>query len=771
MGSSISSSVAKEPSSPSSGQHQGQKGGIACEEELEVGRMGETATVHVCRDGVEDALRRLEGGLSLRIGSHEYVQLGEFLAEAAKEDAAADASVWSAQPPLAAAGVEARGLSVVVLRLAGGETPDEVVARLERALGLGPLEALDHSAHSVGVVLRLAASAAQPAEAVVARLRSLPPAFRFYVARPGSASRPASPELPPGGAHAAAHAAAAAPLLVGHFNDCYHVFATRRTEPVGGVARFATVLGEYAGPRTLVLASGDFLAPSHLSTITRGAHMVPVLNRLGTAACAVGNHDLDHGLVAAAKLFDQCDFPWLLSNLAFGADRLPLDSVVRYKVLERGGVRVGLLGLVDEEWLEAVPAIKYAGERVAYADYVECAREGARRLRRDHGCDLVFALTHMRNVSDLRLAREAGPDLDLVLGGHEHVYWVRHVEHDDAGGRTLVVKSGYDFRTFNAIEVYPHGSSGAAAVPEGTVPGADADEVVAARSAYRGQRATLVLHGREVLRETPKDPGMERLVRELGGEVEERLRATVGELAHPLDARWETLRTRESNAGNWVADLLRAHFDTDVALTDGGAIRGNTLFAAGPLSGAGLAAIFPFEDGTLAVSVTGAQLRAALEHGLSEAPLPSGKFPVVSGLRVEVDLALKPGARVTRVLVTSGGDGDDEGRELRDEEVLRMATTGFLRAGGDGYSMLAGLPTLPGADEEAGAVMGFVAGQYLSELRRANRMGPAVAPKHASELRLAFSLHPRAAVGDESAFPLRVDYPEAGGDRIVLKYM
>jgi 5'-nucleotidase len=42
------------------------------------------------------------------------------------------------------------------------------------------------------------------------------------------------------------------------------------------------------------------------------------------------------------------------------------------------------------------------------------------------GCDIIVALTHMRFPNDIRLA-ENTKGIDLILGGHDHVYDVKHV--------------------------------------------------------------------------------------------------------------------------------------------------------------------------------------------------------------------------------------------------------------------------------------------------------------------------------------------------------
>ena len=83
---------------------------------------------------------------------------------------------------------------------------------------------------------------------------------------------------------------------------------------------------------------------------------------------------------------------------------------------------------MEKEWLDTLSTIN--PEEVTYTDYVESGQALAKDLRAK-GCQFIIALTHMRTPNDLRLAANA-PEIDLVLGGHDHVY-----EKHEVVGRTI----------------------------------------------------------------------------------------------------------------------------------------------------------------------------------------------------------------------------------------------------------------------------------------------------------------------------------------------
>jgi 5'-nucleotidase len=79
-----------------------------------------------------------------------------------------------------------------------------------------------------------------------------------------------------------------------HYNDVYHVEASS-AEPVGGVARFQTVCNYYKNdpkfkgqPGLITIFSGDAFNPSLESSVTKGRHMVPILNNVRTDIACVG---------------------------------------------------------------------------------------------------------------------------------------------------------------------------------------------------------------------------------------------------------------------------------------------------------------------------------------------------------------------------------------------------------------------------------------------------------------------------------------------------
>ena len=390
-----------------------------------------------------------------------------------------------------------------------------------------------------------------------------------------------------------------------HFNDVYEI-ESRRQNPVGGVARFIRRLKD--APEGLVLFSGDALAPSIMSTVTKGEHMIKFLNMMNIKAACMGNHDFDFGADHLVKMTGESNFPWMLSNVTDAKTGIRLANGIESLIIEHEGVKIGLMGLIEEEWLATLATI--SRDEVNYIDYVEVGRRLNTELRAQ-GVDMVIALTHMRNPNDIRLAQEV-PELDLILGGHDH-----DVFSTTVNGVPLI-KSGTDFRNFTKIEVTV-GAAGEA-----------------------GKRVACTWALQDVNESDPEDEVAAGIVKEYCGELEKAMQKVLGVLGTPLDARFGKIRTQETNCSNWVADTVRLVTKADVAIINSGTLRADAIFPAGQFLTKDLFTLLPMLDDMMTIELTGAELLAALENGVSQYPKLEGRFPCVSGVRFSFDPS-KPG--------------------------------------------------------------------------------------------------------------------------------
>lgn len=208
---------------------------------------------------------------------------------------------------------------------------------------------------------------------------------------------------------------------------------------VGGISRIATVIREArarAPESTLVVDGGDIMMGTLFQTLAEDhATELRLMKAIGYDAATLGNHEFDFhsdGLARIVRSAGDASPQLLLANIRFdpGDDRdddlaaLFERGVLRpYTVVERGGLRVGIFGLLG---YHASKVSAYA-KPASFDDPVETAREVVKVLREDEAADLVVCLYHgglkkfgPRWFGDsIDLLRKI-PEVDVVVSGHTH---------------------------------------------------------------------------------------------------------------------------------------------------------------------------------------------------------------------------------------------------------------------------------------------------------------------------------------------------------------
>jgi len=237
----------------------------------------------------------------------------------------------------------------------------------------------------------------------------------------------------------AAPMAPAPELIVLQLNDVYEI------NPVGGaggLARVAALRERLAAEApVLTVMAGDFLSPSAMGTVkidgerVAGAQMVPTLDAMGLDVATLGNHEFDLKEAQLLARIAASKFAWVSSNIT-GTDGSPLAGVKPRLVRDVGGIKVGIFSVT----LDARPQ-----PWVTYdTDYLAVARREVAALKAE-GADVIIALTHLDLPDDINIAARV-PEVDMVLGGHEHENWrvdrgqdLTPVRKADANARTVYV--------------------------------------------------------------------------------------------------------------------------------------------------------------------------------------------------------------------------------------------------------------------------------------------------------------------------------------------
>ena len=444
----------------------------------------------------------------------------------------------------------------------------------------------------------------------------------------------------------------------------YTPFTLNDDKTRGGYSRLAALIAARREARAkdgpvLILDAGDYSMGTAFAAASReiGGEL-QLMGRMGYDATTFGNHEFDLGPEGLGKaigvagkagkiptvLPSNADFSGTDATLA-DLQRLSREGAIRrYLVIERGGIRFGLFGVLGKE-----AQIYTNGGAVKFPDPVETAREMVKLLRETEKVDVVIALSHggvekgndgrFTTGEDVRLP-EAVPGIDIVIGGHSHTMLNEPII---VNGRTPVVQTGLEGRNLGELVI---------SLDAGKLQ-VEACRLFPVDDSIAGDRAM----ADEI--EKLKKSVTAAVFASRGYSIDQPLATTTRDLSNTFtDIEGGTI------LANLVTDALRKATHADIGFTANGMmraplLRGKTgvltvydVFALAPL-GAG---VVDTTAGSALVTgwFTGPELKNILEFMLIDSPAHPGEyFPRASGMRFRYDKS-----RATFDMVTSIELGD-----------------------------------------------------------------------------------------------------------------
>jgi len=476
----------------------------------------------------------------------------------------------------------------------------------------------------------------------------------------------------------AAPAAAETTLHILHINDLHS-----RIQPInrfdstcdaeddaagecfGGVARIATAIAdlrtELEGENVLVLDAGDQFQGSLMFTTYRGDAAVEFMNAIGFDAMASGNHEWNNGPAGFARFIEQADFPVLAGNLDVAREPAVSGLLRDTLVLDVGGARVGIVSALATDTVET----SSPGPNVVFTDEIEALQVDVDRLT-GQGVDRIIALTHVGLPDDIRIA-EAVTGIDAIVGGHSHTL-LSNADEDAAGPYPIFVANpdGVDVPIVQAYAYSKYlGHLTLAFDDEGHVTGASGD--------------TLLLDA-----SVAPDAAIAARVAELAMPIERTMSNVIGETSAFIEGDRSVCRAMECAMGNLVADAMLARVadqGIQIAIQNGGGLRAS--IDAGQVTMGEIFTVLPFQNTLATFRLTGADIVAALENGVSEVEEGAGRFPQVAGMRYAWNPDAAPGARIVSAELRTA----DGWTAIEAEATYGVVSNDYMRRGGDGYAV------------------------------------------------------------------------------------
>ncbi len=452
-----------------------------------------------------------------------------------------------------------------------------------------------------------------------------------------------------------------------------------------------------ANKATIAVSSGDNIgAAPPISTEFEELPTIESLNAIKLDVSTMGNHEHDRNIDHLNKMIGASDFQWVVSNYSEGSlDALKSGSkqAKNYTIVERGGMKIGVVGSNTPETIEQVFPGNLDYKDASGAKKTITINPGVAGMNaaiaeaKAAGADIVIAVIHqgwLENADGVAkgLFNSLASQIKgaaAIYGGHSHQTYASVIPGNTRVAPTVlgqVRNAGVEYtRTQICIR-------------SGKVVGQSIQHVLKA--------AAPTINTGVVSTVTTQDAAAAALVKKYKDQLSAKLDVKIGQVSgvFPRGGSPAVERSGETPMGNYIADLMRAKYKTDFAIQNGGGIRdtfpaktyvpANTALVrtgTGPLDVTlgDAFTVFPFGNQIATTVVTGANLWKALENGVGGNYPGDGRFPQISGFKFSFDASKPIGSRIVEVTKLDGTP------IAKDSKEYTLTTLDFVIYGGDGY--------------------------------------------------------------------------------------
>ncbi|HBF38353.1 MAG TPA: 2',3'-cyclic-nucleotide 2'-phosphodiesterase, partial [Firmicutes bacterium] len=410
-----------------------------------------------------------------------------------------------------------------------------------------------------------------------------------------------------------------------------------------------------ANPNTIVLSGGDMFQGTPLSNVLKGKPVIDMMKNIGFDAMALGNHEYDWGIESVINpqtaLLKNSSIPVLAANIYDKATQKPVKYVKPYVMLQKGGVKIGIIGLVDNIEFPSIIMPSFI-KNADFKDPAPIVNSLAQQLR-GQGAKIVIVLAHMGAITDPSTGVPSGnlidfakkiKGVDAVFGGHTHTIVNSNCNGIPVGVAGLYGQGYLDLK----ITVSPDGkvSTGALAYHDDT-------------DLYNTTSPVV-------------DPSVRQIVEKADQDVGAEFKKVIGAALNDLTRVQRIAPFSDSVLGNWTAEATRKAVNADFGFVNNGGQRCD--IPKGDITVGTMFQFMPFDNTIVTVKMTPAQIKVVLEQAVQD----NGKGIQLSGLTFTYDPHQPTMQRVVDIQKADGKALDKNTQYL-------VATNNFMGAGGDGF--------------------------------------------------------------------------------------
>ncbi len=427
----------------------------------------------------------------------------------------------------------------------------------------------------------------------------------------------------------------------------------------GGSARLATAIAAARkhSNNTILVDGGDQFQGTLFYTYYKGKLAAEMMNRFGYDAMTVGNHEFDDGPEVLRGFMDNVKFPVLMSNADVSGEPLLAGKLAKSTIIERGGEKLGLIGLTPQDTDE----LSSPGKNIIFTD-PSAAVQGEVDKLAAKGVNKIIVLSHSGYNVDKKVAAST-KGVDVIVGGHTNTYLSNKSKRAEGPYPTMVGSTAI-------VSAYAYGKF----LGELNITFDDKGNITSATG------EPIIMDAK-----VEENEAVKQRIAAAAVPLEKIRKKVVATALAPINGNSKDCRVKECEMGNLVADAMLDRVKNQgvtISIANSGGLRAS--IDKGDVTMGEILTVLPFQNTLSTFQVTGATLVAALENGVSQVEDVKGRFPQVAGLKFTWDPSVAPNkGRIKQVLVFEDGKWN----EIKATKLYSVVSNNYVRGGGDGYKM------------------------------------------------------------------------------------
>ncbi len=429
------------------------------------------------------------------------------------------------------------------------------------------------------------------------------------------------------------------------------------TREIGGFSALSSLLKKEKNPYIL-LDSGDMFQGTPEGNFTKGNASIALMNYLGYSAVTIGNHEYDYSEDNVKHLVKKANFPFLGANVYYKKNKKNTEYLKPYTIVEKAGKKIAILGLAGTHTKQST--LPTYVKHLDFKNEAEEAKKWVKKIIKNEKPDVIIGLVHfgMAGLTRQRIdistwtlpaksytygtlaLTKTAPEMNVIFGGHNHKALPKG--YYDKASDTLLCESYWSLTDVTKVDLKFDDTTGK----------------------FIKATASLIPLW---IDETGKDKKADKILKKFTQKVDKKMAQVIGKSNSFLGTSKEGL---DSDIGNWMTDIMRKHFKTDLAFQNTHGIR--STMQKGVLTMRDIYQIMPFDNTLVTLKITGKLLEKLMRDNLKN----SYSKMQISGMQVKFKTNEKNNPTDIEIYINS--------KPVKPEDEFTVITNNYLTSGGSG---------------------------------------------------------------------------------------